>query len=622
MSDASSLPTPPPAAPRIEDYALIGDCETAALISRDGSIDWLCWPRFDSGACFAALLGTPENGRWKMAPTAGHAVSRRYRPGTLILETRFETPTGTALVIDFMPIRDDAPDIVRLVVGESGRVAMTTELIIRYDYGRVVPWVSMLEDGTLRAIGGPDMTVLRTPIETHGENFHTVADFEVAEGETIPFVFTYAPSHLPIPAVIDAKAMLADTELFWRDWSSKYRPAALNGAIAMPQHWHDAASRSLITLKALTFRPTGGLVAAPTTSLPEWLGSSRNWDYRFCWLRDSALTLFALMNAGYIEEAGAWRDWLVRAIAGSSDQMQIMYGLSGERRLLEWEVAWLPGFAGSSPVRVGNGAAGQTQLDVYGEMMSLLHQARMGGLPESREAWSIQVGMLAQLEEIWREPDYGLWEIRGEPRHFTFSKLMVWLAFDRGIKSAESFDLDHCPTSKWKVIREEVRDEILSKGWNEEAGAFTQSYGDTELDASLLLLPGLGFLPDEDPRIRRTVEAIEKGLVVDGLVKRYDTHKVDDGLPPGEGTFLACSFWLVEALVHIGRLADAESFFERLLTLQNDVGLLAEEYDPIAGRQLGNFPQAFSHVALVNAAHRLAAARAGRTQHAEAMRQG
>ncbi|TDR94802.1 glycoside hydrolase family 15 protein [Enterovirga rhinocerotis] len=607
---------------RIEDYGLIGDCETGALVGRDGSIDWLCWPRFDSPACFAALLGTEENGRWKIAPIGDAVVSRRYRPRTLILETRFETAAGSVLLIDFMPPRGTDSDIVRLVVGESGRVAMRMELVLRYDYGRVMPWVHRLEDGSLRAIGGPDMTVLRTPIETHGEDMHTVSDFEVAAGETVPFVLAYCASHRPVPEPIDPFAALADTEAFWTEWTARYEPAALDGKIDLPEPWHQAARRSLITLKAMTYAPTGGIVAAVTTSLPEWLGSTRNWDYRYCWLRDSALTLFALMNAGYYDEARAWRDWLLRAIAGSPEQMQIMYGIAGERRLLEWEVDWLPGFADSKPVRVGNAAADQTQLDVYGEIMSLLHQARLGGLPESPEAWSIQVSMLERLDDIWREPDYGIWEVRGPPRHFTLSKLMVWLAFDRCIKSAEIFGLDHVPLEKWRAIRSEVKGDVLARGWNAEVGAFTQSYDDTALDASLLLLPMLGFLDDDDPRVRLTVEAIEADLLVDGLVQRYHTSTGHDGLPPGEGTFLACSFWLVEALVLIGRLADAEALFERLLALRNDLGLLAEEYDPIGGRQLGNFPQAFSHVALVNAAHRLAAARAGSGDRSEELQKG
>jgi GH15 family glucan-1,4-alpha-glucosidase len=620
---ADPVPQPhPDAAPRIEDYGLIGDCETAALVGRDGSIDWLCWPRFDSPACFAALLGTSENGRWQIAPAAEHTHSRRYRPRTLILETRFETADGAVTLIDFMPPRDDCTDIVRIVVGERGRVAMKMEFVLRYDYGRVIPWVSRLLDGTLRGIGGPDMTILRTPVPMRGENMHTVAEFEVAEGEKIPFVLTYSASHRPLPATPDPEGALAETETFWRTWSSRYEPASLDGKVVLPDHWHQASARSLITLKALTYAPTGGIVAAPTTSLPEWLGSSRNWDYRYCWLRDSALTLFALMNAGYYDEAASWRDWLVRALAGSPDQMQIMYGIAGERRLQEWDVTWLPGFAGSKPVRVGNAAAAQMQLDVYGEMMSCLHQARMGGLPESREAWGIQVAMLARLEEIWREPDFGIWEVRGPARHFTFSKLMVWLAFDRGIKSAETFELDNCPLEKWRALRDEVRSDILAHGWNEEVGAFTQSYGDTALDASLLLLPMLGFLEHDDPRVRRTIEAIERDLLIEGLVQRYHTTKVDDGLPPGEGTFLACSFWLVEALVLIDRLADAEALFEHLLTLRNDLGLLAEEYDPIGKRQLGNFPQAFSHVALVNAAHRLAAVKAGTGETAEKVQEG
>ena len=593
---------------RIEDYALIGDCETAALVGRDGSIDWLCWPRFDSDACFAAILGDRENGRWLIAPADPDATStRRYRPQTLVLETRFETSTGSALLVDFMPPRGKASDIVRLVVGEQGQVDMHMELALRFGYGRVIPWVSRLDDGTLRAIAGPDMVVLRTPADLRGENMHTEADFTIRAGETVPFVLTYQRSHEGIPDPIDAMAALDDTQAYWTEWAGRYNSAIRAGGMDLPERWAEAAERSLITLKALTYAPTGGIVAAPTASLPEWIGSTRNWDYRFCWLRDSSLMLFAMMNSGYYDEAKAWRDWLVRAMAGSVDQMQIMYGLAGERRLEEWEAEWLPGFEGSKPVRIGNAATGQVQLDVYGEVMSLLHQARLGGIPESHEAWSMQKGMLAQLETLWRQPDSGLWEVRGPPRHFTFSKVMAWVAFDRCIKSAEQFGLDECPIDRWRTIRDEIHADVCEHGYDPKAGAFTQTYGETALDASLLLLPRIGFLPGDDPRLRSTVEAIERDLQVDGLVRRYQTSEVDDGLPTGEGAFLACSFWLVSALHHIGRIEDACALFERLLDLRNDLGLLAEEYDPKAGRQLGNFPQAFSHIALVNIAHLLAA---------------
>lgn len=597
----------------IEDYALIGDCETAALVGRDGSIDWLCWPRFDSGACFASLLGTPEHGRWRIAPVAESTrVSRRYRPGTLILETRFETPDGAVLVVDFMPPRGECSDVVRIVTGERGRVAIRTELVLRFGYGQAVPWVSRLEDGGLRAIAGPDMVVLRSPVETRGQDKRTVAEFEIGPGESVPFVLSYRASHLPSPRPIDVDEALADTQAFWGEWSGRYQPDALLGDVRLPGSWAEAVERSLITLKALTYAPTGGIVAAATTSLPEWIGGSRNWDYRFCWLRDSALTLFALMNGGFKEEAQAWRDWLVRAMAGSADQMQIMYGLAGERRLEEWEADWLPGFEGSTPVRIGNAATGQVQLDVYGEVMLLLHEARMGGITESQDAWAMQKAMLRRLETAWREPDYGIWEVRGPPRHFTFSKIMAWCAFDRCIKSSEHFGLDECPLEDWRRIRDEIHRDVCRNGYDPHVGAFVQAYGGRTLDASLLLLPRLGFLPCGDPRVRGTIEAIERDLVVDGFVRRYLTDEADDGLDCPEGAFLACSFWLADALLDLGRVDESRVLFERLIALRNDVGLLAEEYDGQSGRQLGNFPQAFSHVALVNTAHRLAAEMAGK----------
>jgi GH15 family glucan-1,4-alpha-glucosidase len=604
----------------IEDYALIGDCETAALVSRDGSIDWLCWPRFDSDACFAALLGTPEHGRWLLAPAGPVTqVTRRYRPDTLILETRFETEDGAVTLVDFMPPRGRYSDMVRLVVGERGRVGMRMNLTLRFGYGRVVPWVTRLEDGTLRAVAGPDMVVLRTPSELHGEEFRTVSDLTVAAGETVPFVLTYAPSHAPVPEPIDPAQALADTEAFWTEWASRFRPAALEHGIKLPPEWNEAVKRSLITLKALTYAPTGGIVAAATTSLPEQIGGERNWDYRFCWLRDASITLLALMNGGYFDEAQAWRDWLVRAVAGSVDQVQIMYGLAGERRLLEWEVDWLPGFAASKPVRIGNGAHGQLQLDVYGEVMSLLHQARKGGLPESKPAWALQRALLAFLETLWRKPDAGLWEIRGEPRHFTFSKVMAWVAFDRGIKSAEEFGLDDAPLDHWREVRDEIHADVCRNGYDPDLGSFVQSYGSKELDASLLLLPLFDFLPQADPRLRGTVEAIERELLVDGFVRRYRTEADVDGLSGDEAPFLACSFWLVESYLLLGRLDDAKALFQRLLDIRNDVGLLAEEYDPIAKRQLGNVPQAFSHVALVTTAFRLTEALHGK--HATSRRE-
>jgi GH15 family glucan-1,4-alpha-glucosidase len=584
---------------RIEDYALIGDCETAALVGRDGSIDWLCMPRFDSDACFAALLGEPRHGRWLLAPRHENArVSRRYRGHTLILETRFETADGVATIVDFMPLRDEAADIVRLVKGERGRVTMGMELVIRFGYGAIVPWVSRHEDGTLRAIAGPDMLVLRTSVPHHGENMKTVAEFTVTEGETVSFVLTHCPSHLSPPRAIDAQAALETTEAFWARWARRCRATG---------PWTEAVVRSLITLKALTNRPTGGIVAAPTTSLPEQLGGVRNWDYRFCWLRDATLTLLALMDAGYYDEAVSWRDWLLRAVAGSPEQLQIIYGIAGERRLSEWEVSWLPGYDGARPVRVGNAAYGQRQLDVYGELMDVLHQARRGGLAASGSGWALQRAMLAHLEEIWREPDEGIWESRGRREQLTHSKAMAWLAFDRMIKSAEAFELPG-PVEHWKKIRAAIHADVCAHGFDPELGSFVRAYGTKELDASLLLLPEIGFLPARDERVRGTVAAIERRLMVDGFVLRYDTARCDDGLPPGEGAFLACSFWLADAYVMLGRMDDARRLFERLLELRNDVGLLSEEYHPATGRLVGNFPQAFSHIALVNTANNLASA--------------
>jgi GH15 family glucan-1,4-alpha-glucosidase len=592
----------------IADYALIGDCETAALVSRGGSIDWLCWPRFDSDACFAALLGTPDNGRWRIAPKAEkfHA-GRKYRPGTLILETRFETDDGAVTLVDLMPLRNNTSDIVRLVVGESGRVTMCMELILRFGHGCIVPWVSRLPDRTLRAIAGPDMVVLTTPIDVHGENFKTVGEFTVSAGETVPFTLIYAPSHLAPPKPSDPHRALAITEKFWRGWTAKYKN---DGPFA------DIVTRSLITLKALTYGPTGGIVAAPTTSLPEWIGGVRNWDYRFCWLRDATLTLLAFMNAGYYEEAAAWREWLLRAVAGRPEQAQIMYGIAGERRLVEWEVPWLPGFRNSGPVRIGNSAHSQLQLDVYGEVMDALHQARRGGIDQSDDGWAVQIAFLKHLEKAWTEPDESIWEVRSGRKHFTYSKVMAWVAFDRAIKSAEEYGLDG-PLDRWRELRTFIHADVCRKGFDPQQGSFVQSYDSKELDASLLLLPVVGFLPPKDPRVIGTVEAIERRLMAGGFVQRYDTSRSDDGLPPGEGVFLACSFWLVDAYVMLGRLDDARVLFKRLAALCNDVGLLSEEYDPHSKQLLGNFPQAFSHVALVNSAFNLTRAAKPAEQRAD-----
>jgi GH15 family glucan-1,4-alpha-glucosidase len=593
---------------RIEDYALIGDLSTAALVGRDGSIDWLCWPRFDSDACFSALLGTVEHGRWQLAPRDKSArITRRYRANTLILETRFETAEGTACVIDFMPPRHHSSHVVRIVVGERGSVEFRSELILRFGYGASVPWMTRMDECTMRAISGPDMVVVRSPMRMRGEDFKTVANFTVRAGERVPFTLTYKPSHEPLPEPLDAEERLESTEAYWTDWARKNR-------ISCP--WNEAVCRSLITLKALTYETTGGIVAAPTTSLPEQVGGPRNWDYRFCWLRDATLTLLALMNAGYYEEARNWRDWLLRAAAGSPRQVQIMYGIRGERRLTEWEVPWLPGYEESLPVRIGNAAHNQRQLDIFGEVMDALHQARQGGLGANEAGWDLEREFLAHLEKIWRQPDEGIWEVRSAREHFTYSKVMAWVAFDRAIKSAEAFGL-HGEVERWRALREDIHADVCARGFDAGMGCFVRAYGSKELDASLLLLPAVGFLPPEDPRVRATVEAIEARLVVDGLVLRYDTATSDDGLPPGEGVFLACSFWLVDAYLMLGRHEDAVRLFERLLSLRNDVGLLSEQYEPRARRLVGNFPQAFSHLALVNSASNLAHFRKPAEQRSE-----
>jgi GH15 family glucan-1,4-alpha-glucosidase len=578
---------------RIEDYALIGDCETAALVSRGGSIDWLCWPRFDSPACFAALLGDPEHGHWLIAPTVQVlATNRAYRTDTLILETRFETAEGAVLLTDFMPLRGTNSDVIRCITGLSGQVPMRTELIIRFDYGRTVPWVTRLDDDSLRAIAGPHMLVLQADVTLHGEGLATVSDFIVAAGETVHFTLTHGPSHLPPPARIDPDEALADTETFWREWAAR---CTVQGT------WSEAVRRSLITLKALTYRPTGGIVAAATASLPELIGGERNWDYRFCWLRDATFTLLALMQSGYYEEAAAWRDWLVRAVAGSPAQMQIMYGIAGERDLTERTLPWLPGYAGSRPVRVGNAAAEQRQIDVYGEVADALYIARKGAIAPSEAAWQLQCALTEHLEQVWPLPDEGIWEVRGAQRCFTHSKVMAWVAFDRAIKTVETFALAG-PVERWRAVRDQIHEEVCRCALDPEQNSFVQSYGSRQIDASLLLLPLMGFLPANDPRIRGTVEAIQRRLSVGGLLLRYDTGEANDGLPPGEGAFLACSFWLADNLVLQGRYDEARTLFEQLLALRNDVGLLAEEYDPRAGQMLGNFPQAFSHVALINTA--------------------
>jgi len=594
---------------RIEDYALIGDCQTAALVGRDGSIDWLCWPRFDSPACFAALLGKPEHGQWRISPKhPPKKVRRSYRRDTLILETEFETAEGAVTLIDFMPVRSSQSDLVRMVIGRRGRVAMQMQMILRFDYGTAVPWVTRLPDRTgVRAVAGPDMAVLHSPVPLEGKDLTTVAQFEIGEGETLPFVLTHCPSHLEVPQQIMPGDALAATERFWREWA---------GRCTIAGGWGEAVRRSLITLKALTYAPTGGLVAAPTTSLPEKLGGVRNWDYRYCWLRDATLTLLALMDGGYYDEAKAWRAWLLRAVAGSPEQMQIMYGLAGERRLPEWEVGWLPGYEGSGPVRVGNAAAAQLQLDVFGEVIDALYQACKGGLARDDAAWDVQVALLRHLEKVWMQPDHGMWEVRGPPRHFTYSKMMCWVAFDRAVKMVDAFGLPG-PIERWRKLRERIHRDVCERGVSPKRGCFVQSYGSEELDASLLLIPIVGFLPASDARVKQTVDAIQRELTIDGLVQRYLTHESVDGLPAGEGVFLACSFWLADNLCLQGRLGEARALFDRLLGLANDVGLLAEEYDPAAGRFLGNFPQAFSHVALVDTVLNLSAAAKPAEQRAE-----
>lgn len=578
----------------IEDYALIGDCNTAALVGRNGSIDWLCLPRFDSNACFSALLGTSEHGRWRICTAdPSPRVRRAYREDTMVLETVFDAADGQVALIDFMPVGQPNSSVIRLVKGQRGKVAMRLHLAMRCDYGVTVPWVTQLEDKSgLTAVAGPARVALRSPVPLQGKNFATVAEFDVAEGECVPFVLTHGPSHLPPPAALDWRAALEETESFWRAWSTRCSYGGRN---------REAVQRSLLTLKALTYARTGGIVAAPTTSLPEQLGGERNWDYRYCWLRDATLTLMALASAGYREEAQAWRAWLQRSVAGSPNQLQIMYGLSGERQLTEWEVPWLPGYQGASPVRIGNAAAVQVQLDVYGELMDTIYQARKAGLSPVEAAWAQQLTLIEHLERIWEQPDDGIWEVRGGRRHFTLSKIMAWVALDRSVRDAERFNLQ-APLERWRQLRDQMHATVCQNGYDSSRNTFTQSFGSSELDASLLLMSVVGFLPPEDPRVRGTIAAIERELLVDGFVLRYRTKAGVDGLPPGEGVFLPCSFWLADNYTLQNRDKEASALFERLLSLRNDVGLLAEEYDPHARRQVGNFPQAFSHLALIGTA--------------------
>jgi GH15 family glucan-1,4-alpha-glucosidase len=584
---------------RIEDYAVIGNCETMALVGLDGSMDWLGLPRFDSPACLAALLGSTENGRWLIAPSDTDArAKRRYLGDTLILETTFETATGIVCVVDFLSRRGAVSDVVRLVRGISGSVAMRIELIVRFDYGLAVPWVTQRDDGRLQMIAGPDRLLLDTSVSLRGEDMRTVGEFEVEAGQEVGFVLTWTPSYKADPEPVSATKALKEVESFWSDWAATFKPAG---------EWSDAVLRSLLTLKALSHWETGGIVAAATTSLPERLGGSRNWDYRFCWLRDATFTLYALMAVGFLEEAKDWRNWLLRATAGSPDQLRIMYGIAGERRLDEYEVPWLEGYEGAKPVRIGNAAAGQIQLDVYGEVLDALYLGRRAGLAADESGWSLECALVTHLETIWDQPDDGIWEVRGGRKHFTHSKVMAWVAFDRAVRSAEEFGLE-APLDRWRAVRDRVHDEVCDRGFNVGQNSFVQSYDSTALDASLLLIPLVGFLPAADPRVCGTLAAIERNLMRDGFVMRYDTGHGTDGLPPGEGAFLACSFWMVDNYVLQKRYKDARGLFARLLALRNDVGLLAEEYDATAKRQVGNFPQAFSHLALINSAHNLTAA--------------
>ena len=584
---------------KIEDYAFLSDTQTAALVGRDDSIDWLCFPRFDSGACFAALLGDRKNGRWIFIPTEEITATRwRYSDGTLILETEIETKSGAIRLIDFMPPRGENPDIVRIIEGVRGEVALKMELIVRFDYGRVVPWVRKC-DGALEAIAGPDALVFRAPIETRGEDLTTVAEFTVGEGDRMPFVLTWFASHKKPPRAIDHDHALRDTTAYWKKWSGK--------CAEQTGDWHEPIVRSLITLKGLTYAPTGGIVAAATTSLPEEIGGVRNWDYRYCWLRDATFTLYALMASGFLDESRSWRQWLLRAIAGSASQMQIMYGVQGERRLSEEEIPWLAGYENSKPVRIGNAASNQFQLDVYGEVLAAMYIAHLNGIETNETEWNLQTELVKFLETKWRDPDEGIWEVRGGPQQFTHSKMMAWLAFDRAVKMSEECSCaaeEHL--DRWREIRDEIHRQVCERGYNAKKKAFTQFYGSNELDASLLTMPLTGFLPIDDERVMNTIEAIQRELMWEGFVLRYRAEVNDvDGLSGGEGVFLPCSFWLADCLHLMGRKKEARELFERLLELRNDVGLFSEEYDPRAKRQLGNFPQAFTHVAMINTAQLL-----------------
>ena len=582
---------------RIEDYAVVGDTQTIALVGRDGSIDWLCLPRFDSGACFAALLGDASHGRWRIAPRGGaQRTTRRYRGETLVLETEMATAEGVVRIVDCMPVRGKNPDVVRVVEGVSGSVDMHSELVVRFDYGSVVPWVRRL-DGRLHAIAGPDGLVLASPVASRGEGFTTVADFTVRAGDRVPFVLTWFRSHEAPPETAEPFSAIDDTDAWWRAWASRFEDGG---------PYRDVALRSLITLKALTYAPTGGIVAAATTSLPEALGGSRNWDYRFCWLRDATLTLYALLGAGFREEASAWRDWLLRAVAGDPSKLQIMYSVVGERRLDERAIEWLPGYEGSQPVRIGNAASTQLQLDVYGEVLDTFHQSRRMKIAPDPASWALQRAICESLEGRWDEADQGIWEVRGPRRHFTYSKVMAWVALDRAIKAVAQHGMDG-PLDRWRALRDRIHRDVCERGYDPDLGCFTQAYGSKVLDATLLRIPTVGFLPIGDPRVQRTIAAIERTLLKDGFVARYPTHEGGnlDGVEGKEAAFLACSFWLVDAYVMSGRREEARAMFERLVSVRNDVGLLSEEYDVERGRLVGNFPQAFSHVALVNSARNL-----------------
>jgi len=588
---------------RIEQYAIIGDTQTAALVGDDGSIDWLCAPRFDSAAVFAALLGDASHGRWLLAPAnAGRARRRAYRNNTLVLETEFETDDGAVRVIDCMPIRGKNVEVLRVVEGLTGRVPMRTELVSRFDYGKVVPWVERTDGGVV-VVAGPDAMVLHAPVDLQLDEQRTVGEFTVGEGERVAFALSWFPSHHDLPHTVDAERAIARTAAWWQDWSAQSRYQG---------EWPELVQRSLITLKALTYAPTGGIVAAATTSLPEWPGSVRNWDYRYCWVRDATLTLLALMEAGYVKEAAAWRDWLLRAVAGAPAELQIMYGPAGERRLDEWEVDWLPGYEGSRPVRVGNAASGQFQLDVYGELIDAMFHGYQSGVPvrSGQPGLDLARTLLEFLRDAWHQPDDGIWEVRGPRQHFTHSKVMAWVAFDRAARLVPELDID-VPLERIETLRDEVHAEVCAKAWNADKGASAQAYGSDKLDAAVLMMPLVGFLPATDPRVQGTVAAIQRELTTDGFVARYTTEEGGDGLPPGEGAFLPCSFWLVDNLALMGRVDEARALFERLIGLANDVGLLAEEYDPVARRQLGNFPQAFTHLALVSTASNLSRATKG-----------